>query len=291
MKSNSKLLNIVLNAIFVLLLLCCILPIILVVIVSFTDQSVIDSVGYTFTPAKWSINAYKYVFMQSGDVLSAYKTTILSTVLGALISVITIALYAYPLSRAELKFKSFFTFFVFFTMLFSGGLVAWYMIVTKYLHLKNTFVGLILPNAMNAWYVIIMRTFFQSTIPPALIEAGKIDGAGEFRIFATIVIPLAVPAVATIALFQTLAYWNDWWHPMLLINKRSLYTLQLLLQIMMQNIQNMSEGSAELREGMEIPTDAVRMALCTVAMGPILIVYPFFQKYFIQGLTVGSVKG
>ena len=229
--------------------------------------------------------------MQSGDVLSAYKTTILSTVLGALISVITIALYAYPLSRAELRFKKFFTFFVFFTMLFSGGLVAWYMIVTKYLHLKNTFLGLILPNAMNAWYVIIMRTFFQSTIPPALIEAGKIDGAGEFRIFATIVIPLAVPAVATIALFQTLAYWNDWWHPMLLINKRNLYTLQLLLQIMMQNIQNMAEGSAELREGMEVPTDAVRMALCTVAMGPILIVYPFFQKYFIQGLTVGSVKG
>ena len=291
MKSNSKLLNTALNIIFILLLLCCILPIILVIIVSFTEQSVIDSVGYTFTPEKWSIDAYKYVFMQSGDVLNAYKTTILSTVLGALISVITIALYAYPLSRAELRFKKFFTFFVFFTMLFSGGLVAWYMIVTKYLHLKNTFLGLILPNAMNAWYVIIMRTFFQSTIPPALIEAGKIDGAGEFRIFATIVIPLAVPAVATIALFQTLAYWNDWWHPMLLINKRNLYTLQLLLQIMMQNIQNMAEGSAELREGMEVPTDAVRMALCTVAMGPILIVYPFFQKYFIQGLTVGSVKG
>lgn len=291
MKTNSKLLNIVLNIIFILLLLCCILPIILVVIVSFTEQSVIDSVGYTFTPARWSINAYKYVFMQSGDVLNAYKITILSTVSGALISVITIALYAYPLSRAELRFKNFFTFFVFFTMLFSGGLVAWYMIVTKYLHLKNTFIGLVLPNAMNAWYVIIMRTFFQSTIPPALIEAGKIDGASEFRIFATIVIPLAVPAVATIALFQTLAYWNDWWHPMLLVNNQKLYTLQLLLQIMMQNIQNMTEGTAELREGMEIPTDAVRMALCTVAMGPILIVYPFFQKYFIQGLTVGSVKG
>ena len=151
--------------------------------------------------------------------------------------------------------------------------------------------GLVLPLAMNAWYVIIMRTFFQTSIPPALIEAGKIDGAKEITIFIRIVIPLAIPAVATIALFQTLAYWNEWYHPMLLINKNSLYSLQLLLQIMMQNIQSLTEGGAELREGMEIPTDAVRMALCVVAMGPILVVYPFFQKYFIQGLTVGSVKG
>ena len=157
--------------------------------------------------------------------------------------------------------------------------------------LKNTFLGLVLPLAMNAWYVIIMRTFFQSSVPLALIEAGKIDGAGELRIFLQVVLPIAVPAVATIALFQTLAYWNDWWHPMLLINDRKLYNLQLLLQIMMQNIRNITEGGAQLREGAEIPTDAVRMALCVVAMGPILIVYPFFQKYFIQGLTVGSVKG
>ncbi|MGN0180656.1 MAG: carbohydrate ABC transporter permease [Monoglobaceae bacterium] len=291
MKSNSKLLNIVLNIIFILFLLCCILPVILVVIVSFTDQSVIDTLGYTFFPSKWSIDAYKYVFTQSTSVLSAYKMTIVSTVVGTFISVAAIALYAYPLSRADFKFKKFFTFYVFFTMLFGGGLVAWYVVVTKYLHLKNTFLALVLPNAMNAWYVIIMRTFFQTSIPPALIEASKIDGAGEFRIFLKIVLPLAVPAVATIALFQTLVYWNDWWNPMLLVNKQELYTLQLLLQIMLQNIQKLSEGSAELRESTNIPTDTVRMALCVVAMGPILIVYPFFQKYFIQGLTIGSVKG
>lgn len=291
MKNNNKYLNLFLHIIFMVLLVCCIMPVILVIVVSFTDQSVIDSTGYTFFPKKLSTAAYSYVFTQGGDVINAYKVTIASTIMGTLLSVSSIALYAYPLSRADLKFKKFFTFFIFFTMLFNGGLVSWYIITTKYLHLKNTMAGLVLPLAMNAWYVIIMRTFFQTSIPPALIEAGKIDGAKEITIFIRIVIPLAIPAVATIALFQTLAYWNEWYHPMLLINKNSLYSLQLLLQIMMQNIQSLTEGGAELREGMEIPTDAVRMALCVVAMGPILVVYPFFQKYFIQGLTVGSVKG
>lgn len=165
MKSNSKSLNIVLNIVFILILLSCILPVILVVIVSFTDQSVIDTTGYTFFPAKWSTDAYKYVFKQGSNVLSAYKMTILSTVIGTTVSVLSISLYAYPLSRADLKFKKFFTFFIFFTMLFGGGLVAWYVVVTKYLHLKNTFMALVLPAAMNAWYVIIMRTFSCSINP------------------------------------------------------------------------------------------------------------------------------
>lgn len=291
MKCKSKVANVILHIIFCVLLLVCILPVVLVIIVSFTDQNAIDAVGYSFFPKEWSVDAYKYVFTDGADVLTAYKNTILSTIFGALLSVTTIALYAYPLSREGLKFKKFFSFYIFFTMLFSGGLVAWYTVVTRYLGLKNTFAGLVLPLVMNAWYVIIMRTFFQTSVPSALIEAGKIDGASEFRIFVKIVLPISIPAVATITLFQVLAYWNEWYHPMLLINNKKLYTLQLLLQIMMQNIQNLTEGSAELREGAEIPTDSVRMALCVVAMGPILVVYPFFQKYFIQGLTVGSVKG
>ena len=291
MVSNNKALNIILNIFFIVLLVACIMPVILVIVISFTDQTAIDAVGYKFFPEKWSLAAYKYVFTKGGNVLNAYKMTILSTIIGTLISVTTITLYAYPLSRADLRFKKFFTFFVFFTMLFSGGLVSWYIIVTKYLHLKNTFWGLVLPLTMNAWYVIVMRTFFQSSVPPALIEAAKIDGAGELRTLIQIVLPISIPAIATISLFQTLAYWNEWWHPMLLINKDKYYTLQLLLQIMMQNIQNLTDGVSELRESAEIPTDAVRMALCVVAMGPILVTYPFFQKYFIQGLTVGSVKG
>ena len=231
------------------------------------------------------------MFARSSNLRGAYKKTILSTVFGGTASVRTIAAYACPLSRSGLKFKKFFTFCIFFTMLFNGGLAAWYIVVTKYLGLKNTFAGLVLPLIMNAWYVIIMRTFFQTSVPSALIEAGKIDGASEMRIFTTIVLPISLPAIATIGLFQTLTYWNEWYHPMLLINDSNLYTVQLLLQIMMQNIQNLIDGNASLREGVEIPTDSVRMALCVVAMGPILIVYPFFQKYFVQGLTIGAVKG
>ncbi len=295
MQSEDKLLNIVLHIVFVLLAAACVFPVLLVISISFTDQTAIAQSGYQLIPAKTSLAAYRYVFDGSMGIGRAYFVTIGSTVVGTIISVIVIALYAYPLSRPGLKYKGFFTFYIFFTMLFSGGLVAWYMVATRIFHLSNTVWALILPMAMNAWYVIIMRTFFQTSIPISLIESAKLDGAGEFRILFRIVFPLALPAIATIALFQTLAYWNDWWHPMLLITRQELYNLQFLLQVMMKNIQMLSDGtlSSEIvsKMGGNIPQDSVRMALCVVAMGPILIVYPFFQKYFIQGLTVGAVKG
>lgn len=293
MKRKNTGLNIVLHIIIILILVLTIVPILLTFIVSFTDQSEIVNYGYQFLPKKFSLDAYRYIFGRSNDILNAYKVTIFSTVVGTVVSVLMIALYAYPISMRHLKFRKFFTFFIFFTMLFNGGMVAWYMVVTQVLHMKNTIWALIFPLSMNAWYVIIMRTFFQTTIHPALIEAAKIDGAGEFRIFIKIVMPLAVPGIATIALFQTLAYWNDWWNPMLLINQKQLYNLQFYLQVMMNNIQMMSEGNFQQREmlAQNVPAETARMALCVVAMGPILIVYPFFQKYFIQGLTIGSVKG
>ena len=163
------------------------------------------------------------------------------------------------------------------------------------LNLQNTFWGLVLPNAMSVWYVIIMRTFFQTGVPNSMIEAGKIDGASEYRIFFTMVIPVAIPAFATIALFQTLMYWNEWFNPMLLITDPKLYNLQYMLQVIMKELQMLSDGTMSSDVASElsknVPQEAVRMALCVVVMGPILFVYPFFQKYFIQGLTVGSVKG
>lgn len=295
MQSENKFLNIILHFVFVLLAAACIFPVLLVISISFTDQTAIVQNGYQLIPAKVSLDAYKYVFGGDMGIGRAYLVTIGSTVIGTIISVIVIALYAYPLSRQGLKFKGFFTFYIFFTMLFSGGLVAWYMVVTRILHLGNTIWALILPMAMSPWYVIIMRTFFQTSIPASLIESAKLDGAGEFRILFRIVCPLALPAIATIALFQTLAYWNDWYNPMLLITRQELYNLQFLLQVMMKNIQMLSDASlsSEIvsRIGGNIPQDSARMALCVVAMGPILIVYPFFQKYFIQGLTVGAIKG
>jgi len=295
MQIESKRFNISLNIIFVLLAVMTVFPVLLVFSISFTDQSAIAKFGYQLIPSTFSLDAYRYIFASDMGIGRAYGVTIFATVVGTAISVLVIALYAYPLSRSGFLGKGALTFFIFFTMLFSGGMVSWYMIMTKVLKLSNTVWALILPYAMNAWYVIIMRTFFQSTIHPALIEAAKIDGAEEFTILFRIVLPLAVPGIATIALFQTLAYWNDWWNPLLLVTKKSLYNLQFLLQVMMKNIQMMTEGTggAQFRESFSsnVPTESVRMALCVVAMGPILIVYPFFQKYFIQGLTIGSVKG
>ncbi len=295
MEIENKWSNLLLNAIFILLCACCIFPVLLTISISFTDQEAIFKEGYKLIPSKVSLDAYRYVFSSNLDVGRSYLVTIATTVVGTIISVMTIALYAYPLSRPDLKFKKFFTFYVFFTMLFNGGLVAWYMVVTRVLNLQNTFWGLVLPNAMSAWYVIIMRTFFQTGVPNSMIEAGKIDGASEYRIFFTMVIPVAIPAFATIALFQTLMYWNEWFNPMLLITDPKLYNLQYMLQVIMKELQMLSEGtmSSDVASKLSknVPQEAVRMALCVVVMGPILFVYPFFQKYFIQGLTVGSVKG
>lgn len=295
MQIKSKGFNIIVNTIFIIIALFMIFPVLLVFSISFTDQKAIADFGYQLIPAKFSLEAYRYIFTSGMGIGRAYGVTIFTTVVGTIISVLVIALYAYPLSRPGLKGKGMLTFFIFFTMLFSGGMVSWYMIMTRVLNLSNSVWAMILPYAMNAWYVIIMRTFFQKSVPSELIEAAKIDGAGEFRILFKIVFPISLPAIATIALFQTLTYWNDWYHPMLLITKPELYNLQFLLQVMMKNIQMLSDGSMDSgivsAMAKNVPEESVRMALCVIAMGPILIVYPFFQRYFIQGLTVGSVKG
>lgn len=297
MKSRySKTANIILNAIIILLCLTCIIPLLLIISISLTSESGIASNGYSLIPSEWGFEAYKFIWQTRASILSAYKVTVLVTVLGTLLSTAVIILYAYPLSRSSFKYKQFFTFYVFFTMLFSGGLVAWYMVCTTVLHLSNTMLALILPYAMNAWYVIIMRTFYKTSVPEALIESAKLDGASEIYTFVKIVIPISVPGIATIALFQTLTYWNDWWLPLNFITEKSLYNLQFLLQNMLANIEDLTKNenfaqNASAVQLANLPTEGARMALCMVALGPILIVYPFFQKYFIQGLTVGAVKG
>lgn len=290
----SKAANIAINAVCVIMALMCILPLILVISISLTSEAGIVNHGYTFFPSEFSLDAYKYIWNVKDSIISAYKITILTTVMGTLISVLVISLYAYALSRPNLIGKKFFTFYVFFTMLFSGGLVSWYMICTQLLHIQNTIWALILPYTMNAWYVIILRTFYNTSVPEAMIESARIDGAGEILIFFKMVIPIAVPGIATIALFQTLTYWNDWWLAINLITEPKMYNLQIYLQNLLANVENL-KNSADVATAntavAEMPAEGTRMALCIVATGPILIVYPFFQKYFIQGLTVGAVKG
>ena len=290
----GKKFNIVLNIIFIIMAICCLFPILLTLSISLSSNKSIIEYGYSFFPKEWSIESYKYIFMDSAKIFRAYGVTIFNVLVGGTLSVLVIAHVAYPLSRSDFKLRKPLTYFILFTMLFNGGTVASYMVITTIYKLQNTIWVMILPCIMNVWYVVVLRTFFKTGVPVAIIESGKLDGAGELRILWQLVFPIALPGIATIALFQVLMYWNEWNLPLLYIVDPKLYNLQFLLQQMMQNIQNLNENPEFAKQAAaglaEIPTEGARMALCSVAMGPILIAYPFFQKYFIQGLTVGSVK-
>jgi len=286
--------NVTFNLIAGIFAFLCVFPFLFVVIISFTDEVALARDGYKLIPAKWSLGAYRYVF-ESGDMLlRSYGVTIFVTVIGTIISLLFIAFYAYAISRKSFRYRNFFSFFAFFTMLFNGGLVPTYIIVTQFLSLKDTIWALILPLAVNAFYIMILRTFYSTSVPDAIIESGKIDGAGEFRIFLKLVLPLSLPGLATIALFSTLGYWNDWFNALLYIDNPNLVPLQSMLmrietsmQFILQNSQNSSLSLEALRS---MPQDTSRMAMVVLATGPIIFAYPFFQRYFIQGLTVGAVK-
>lgn len=292
-KIKKNIPNVILYVLFFLIVVACIYPLLLVIGISFTDESAISEYGFNVIPKEFSLDSYRYIITSKATILRAYGVTIFVTVVGMVMSTLVVALYAYPLSRKDFKYRKLFTFIAFFTMLFSGGTVAWYMVSTGVLHLKNSIWAMILPYVMNAWHVIVMRSFYSMSIPNAIIEAAKIDGAGEIQTYFKLVMPLSLPGLATIALFSTLTYWNDWWLPMMFITDPQKYNLQFLLQSMISNIQMLSENSALMGSTnllSDVPKEGARMALCIIATGPILIVYPFFQKYFIQGLTVGSVK-
>ncbi|HEY5563503.1 MAG TPA: carbohydrate ABC transporter permease [Clostridiaceae bacterium] len=295
--SITKKSNFILNIIFMIYTLFCLVPLILALIVSFTDENIINTYGYSFFPRKLSFASYQYVLLNGRAIINAYGITIFNTVVGTFLSLIVIALFAYPISRKEFKYRYFFTFLVFFTMLFSGGMVPWYLVCTQVLHLKDTIWAMIIPYLMNGWYVIIMRTFFATTIPDSIVEAAKIDGAGDFKTFMVIVLPLAKPVLATVGLFITLTYWNDFWLPMMLINKDGLLSLQYTMVKIQTNIAYLTQINSAAGGGnvagviAAIPTETVRMAMAVMAIGPIVIAYPFFQKYFVKGLTIGAVKG
>ncbi|MDQ0194215.1 carbohydrate ABC transporter permease [Paenibacillus wynnii] len=291
----SKTANLVLNIIFIIVSILCVLPIVLVFIISITDYDSIVKHGYQFFPDKFSLEAYSYIFKDYGVVARAYGISIFVTVIGTLISVLISSLYAYPLSRGDFKYRNGFAFLIFFTMLFGGGLVPWYIVYTQVLDLKNSIWALIFPMLLSPFNVLIMKTYFQMTVPPALIEASKIDGAGELRIFIRIVFPLSLPVFATIGLFNTLHYWNDWFNSMIFITDTKLYSLQYLMYKMISQADYLSRNSSLIQgsvtELAKLPGETIRMAMALIGIGPIVLAYPFFQRYFIKGLTLGSIKG
>jgi putative aldouronate transport system permease protein len=283
------------NIMFLVYAAICIIPLILVISVSFSDEHTVVVGGYKFWPDVFSLEAYKWVFKSGDAILRAYGLSIGVTIVGTILSVSIISMFAYVISRKDFRYRNVFAFLVFFTMIFNGGMVPWYMVYTNLLHINNTIFAYWVPQMISAWYVIIMRTFYQTNVPDSIIESAKIDGAGEFRIFLQIVAPLAKPGLATIALFQTLAFWNDWYIPLMLIENNELFNLQYILYKTLTAIQylsqasNMTQGTAEILA--KLPSETARMAMAVLAIGPIIFAYPFFQGYFIKGLTVGAVKG
>ncbi|MEX1028577.1 MAG: carbohydrate ABC transporter permease [Paenibacillaceae bacterium] len=285
------------NIFFAIYSILCVIPLLLIIAVSVSNEGSVVRSGYKFIPEQFDLAAYQFLAKDFGTITHAYGVSILVTVVGTCLSMIVIALYAYPISRPNFPHAKFFTFFVFFTLLFSGGLVPWFLVYVQLLDLRNTILSLILPLVMAAFWVLVTRTFFQTTIPGPVLESAKIDGAGEMRIFIQIVLPLSLPILATISLFQTLTYWNDWFLSLVFISNNGNISVQYLMYKMMANIQYLATNptaAAEIAKagGMfNFPSETVRMAMVIVGVGPIIFAYPFFQKYFIRGLTVGAVKG
>lgn len=278
------------------LALICIIPFLLLIISSFTEENALINNGYSFFPESWSLAAYRYLLSAGGKILRAYGITILVTAVGTACNVAMTVLLAYPLSRRWLKGRTVISFYLFFTMLFHGGLVPSYMMWTQVFHIKDTILALIVPNLMlNPFYVILMRTYFTTSIPEEILEAARIDGAGEGRVLEKIVLPLSKPMLSTISLLAGLMYWNDWQNGLYyLVRKTDLYSIQNLLNRMISNAEflNTQTNVSELQAaGAAVPSVGIRMAVAVVALVPILAVYPFFQRSFVKGIMIGGVKG
>ncbi len=295
---SSRQFQIGINAVLILVTLMVVLPFLLVFISSITDENVLIRNGYSFFPEKISFYAYQYIIRQGDKILRAYGVTILATFLGTILNVAMSALMAYPLSVRTLPYRRGITFFIFFTMLFNGGLVPTYLMYVNYFHIKNTLWALVIPNLLlSANNVLMIRSYYMTSIPDALFEAAKIDGAGHLRIFLSLVLPLGKPILVTMGLFSGLAYWNDWTNGLYYLSGNAgqkLYSIQNLLNQMITDIQYLASGKVAGNIGAEVaklPATSIRMAIAFIAMLPLFIIYPFLQKYFAEGITLGAVKG
>lgn len=303
MKTNKRPVNAVsrpaeavMHLIMIVFCLACIIPFVFVVIISFSSQDSIRTLGFTFVPNSWALDAYTYVAKLGRQLWVSYFNSFLITIVGTVCTLLVTILYAYALYRKDFKFRRFFTFFCFFTMIFGGGLAPTYVICKQFLGLSDSYAAVIIPMLLNPFNIIVMRTFFQSSVPGDLIDAAAIDGSGEYHTLFRIILPIAKPGIATVGLLSALAYWNEWFIPMLYIQDAKYYPLQYLLQEMQSKIDFLAKNSAMLgaeAAGLvsDLPSDTLRMALVVLIVVPIAFAYPFFQRYIISGLTIGSVKG
>lgn len=289
---GDKVYQIIINVLLILLTLIMVLPIVLLFMASITDENVLITQGYSFFPEKLGISGYSYILSNVNVVLRAYGLTILITLIGTAVSVFMTMMTAFPLSITKLPGRRIISFYFLFTMLFSGGLVPSYIMWVTTFHIKNTVLAYLLPNLLlGAVNIILMRTYYQNSIPESLYEAAEIDGAGYLTIFSKIVIPLGKPIVVTISLFTGLGFWNDWTNGLYYVDESKLYTIQVLLNSMIENIRALQQMATTSGGAAKVPSVSVRMAIAFVALFPVLCIYPFLQKYFAGGIMIGAVKG
>lgn len=288
-------LNIIAYLFLGLMALLCLVPFVMIVSGSFSSEEAIIQNGFSFFPQDFSLEAYKTVFKDASVVLRAYATTIGLTAVGTVIGLLLQTMTAYALSRKDFEWRNVFSFFFYFTTLFSGGLVPYFILITQKLNLSDSYLALLLPMIFSVYNLLIMKSYIMG-IPDSLIEAAKIDGCGEFRTLFKIVLPLIKPALATVGLFIALAYWNDWYNAMLYIKSETKYPLQYFLYQQINNIEAYKKllansAASSIASSVTLPTQSLKMALTIVVTGPIVLAYPIVQKYFVQGITIGAVKG
>ncbi len=294
MVEKNRAFQVAANLIMILLAFCCVAPFILLIVSSFTDDKVLTTFGYSFVPRGVSLEAYRYLLSDSTSIFRAYGVSIFVTVIGTVSNLVLTTLYAYPLSRKDLPGRNIFAFVLFFTMLFSGGLVPSYIMWTRTFHIQNTVFALLIPNLlMGAFNVIMMRTYFTTNVPDAVIEAARIDGANEFRILRSVVLPMATPILATLSLLVGLAYWNDWANGLYYINDSNMFSVQVLLMNIQRNLDALRQSAQNGGNitTANLPSTSVRMAITVMGILPIMVIYPFLQKYFVKGIAIGAVKG
>ena len=289
--------EVIIHIIIGLFSLCCIIPFIFVIIIAFSSEESIRQIGYSFVPLDWSTDAFSYAFAKLPQIWRSFFNSIFITVVGTVLSTLMCALYSYALYRPDFKFRGFFNFLSFFTMIFGGGLVPTYIVCTQVLGLSENYAALIVPMLVSPFNIIIMRTFFKSSVPMELIEAATIDGSGEYSTLFRVVAPIAKPGIATVALLNALAFWNEWYLSLLYIKRNKiLQPLQALLMELQNNVQYLNQmsgqlGAAAINEAAKMPSQSLRMVLVVLIVVPIACAYPFFQRYIVAGLSVGSVKG
>ena len=277
--------------IITLFALLCLFPLVLMIVSSFMNEKEIMAEGYKLFPKELTASAYEFLFQNPKKLINAYTVTIFITIVGTVAGLTIMSMAGYVLSRSDFKYRNPISFFIYFTTLFSGGLVPTYILMVNYLGLKDNVLAMILPGMVSAWSIFLMRNFMKA-IPDSLYESAAIDGAGDFRIYWQIFMPLATPSLATIGLFLALGYWNEWYNAMLYIQSQVKFPLQFFLQkiVTQANVQLLVQQGAVVNLD-DLPSESIKMATAVMAIGPIILLYPFVQKYFVSGLTIGAVKG